>query len=141
MPSLTDFQRDAISELLNIGMGRAADALSQMAHEEVQLSVPFVDLLPVKNVTQLLGKQAGHEIGFVMTRQGNEGSGASNAFRGEHGHVRRVSVDDVDIGELSREFFGTRSVGLDDLEPLGVSRKAREHRLGRSATAGYDHGP
>ena len=62
MPSLTDLQRDAISELLNIGMGRAADALSQMAHEEVQLSVPFVDLLPVNDVTQLLGEQPADAI-------------------------------------------------------------------------------
>ncbi len=54
MPSLTDLQRDAISELLNIGMGRAANALSQMANAEVQLSVPFVYLMPVNyGLTQL----------------------------------------------------------------------------------------
>ena len=62
MPSLTDLQRDAISELLNIGMGRAADALSQMAHEEVQLSVPFVNLLPVNDVPRLLGEQPADAI-------------------------------------------------------------------------------
>ncbi len=65
MPSLTDFQRDAISELLNIGMGRAANALSQMANAEVQLSVPFVYLMPVNYVTQLLGKQASDPITVV----------------------------------------------------------------------------
>ena len=65
MPSLTDFQRDAISELLNIGMGRAANALSQMANAEVQLSVPFVYLMPVNYVTQLLGKQASDSITVV----------------------------------------------------------------------------
>ncbi len=65
MPSLTDFQRDAISELLNIGMGRAANALSQMANAEVQLSVPFVYLMPVNYVTQLLGKDASDSITVV----------------------------------------------------------------------------
>ena len=62
MHNLTDIQRDAISELLNIGMGRAADALSKMAHEEVQLSVPFIDLLPVNDVTRLLSEQASDAI-------------------------------------------------------------------------------
>ncbi len=62
MSSLTDLQRDAISELLNIGMGRAADALSQMAHEEVQLSVPLVDLLPINDVIRLLSEQASDAI-------------------------------------------------------------------------------
>ncbi len=57
MRSLTDLQRDAISELMNIGMGRAASALSQMAHDEVQLSVPLVDLVPVNNMTQFLHAQ------------------------------------------------------------------------------------
>ncbi len=65
MPNLTDLQRDAISELLNIGMGRAADALSQMAHEEVQLSVPFVNLMPVNDVTQLLREQVSDSITVV----------------------------------------------------------------------------
>ena len=58
MRNLTDLQRDAISELMNIGMGRAADALSQMAHDEVQLSVPFVDVLSIHDVTQHLQAQA-----------------------------------------------------------------------------------
>ncbi len=58
MRNLTDLQRDAISELMNIGMGRAADALSQMAHDEVQLSVPFVDVLSIHDVTQRLQAQA-----------------------------------------------------------------------------------
>ncbi len=57
MRNLTDLQRDAISELMNIGMGRAASALSQMAHDEVQLSVPLVDLVPVNNMTQFLRAQ------------------------------------------------------------------------------------
>ena len=57
MRNLTDLQRDAISELMNIGMGRAASALSQRAHDEVQLSVPLVDLVPVNDMTQFLRAQ------------------------------------------------------------------------------------
>lgn len=42
---LSELQRDAITELLNIGMGRAAAALSEMVSEEVHLSVPSVEVL------------------------------------------------------------------------------------------------
>lgn len=42
---LSELQRDAITELLNIGMGQAAASLSEMVKEEVKLSVPSVELL------------------------------------------------------------------------------------------------
>jgi chemotaxis protein CheC len=43
---LTPLQHDAITELLNIGMGQAAASLSVMVGEEVKLSIPSVELLP-----------------------------------------------------------------------------------------------
>lgn len=42
---LSEWQRDAITELLNIGMGQAAASLSQMVNEEIHLSVPSVEVL------------------------------------------------------------------------------------------------
>lgn len=42
---LTELHLDAIAELLNIGMGQATDSLSQILNEEVNLSVPSVQLL------------------------------------------------------------------------------------------------
>lgn len=44
MIGLTEIQRDVMMELLNIGMGHAASALSTMVGEEVDLYVPFADL-------------------------------------------------------------------------------------------------
>ena len=44
MIELTELQQDAIGELLNIGMGRAARSLSEMVSEEVALSVPEIEL-------------------------------------------------------------------------------------------------
>ncbi|MBV1909629.1 MAG: chemotaxis protein CheC [Kangiellaceae bacterium] len=46
MKKLTEFQQDAIAELLNIGMGSAASSLSEMVGETVILSVPSVAFLP-----------------------------------------------------------------------------------------------
>ena len=42
---LTELENDALAEIINIGMGRAADSLSQMVSEEVKLSVPVLRIL------------------------------------------------------------------------------------------------
>lgn len=53
---LDDLQRDALGELFNIGVGRAANALSQIVSSEVMLSVPNVDLVTVSTVKEMLVK-------------------------------------------------------------------------------------
>jgi len=61
MIKLNEFQQDAIGELLNIGMGRASAALSEMVGEEVELSVPKVDVISrqeaIKNISDKVGNQ------------------------------------------------------------------------------------
>ncbi len=42
---LSDEQKDAMVEMLNIGIGAAAAALSEMVDDEVKLSIPDVELL------------------------------------------------------------------------------------------------
>lgn len=54
MIKLTELQKDGIGELLNIGMGNAAESLSQMVGEEVLLSVPDIQLLPTSEVEDQL---------------------------------------------------------------------------------------
>ena len=54
MINLTELQQDAIIELLNIGMSRAASALSKIVGEEVYVSIPCVDLLSRHEVAVLI---------------------------------------------------------------------------------------
>jgi len=54
MITLTELQKDGIGELLNIGMGNAAESLSVMVGEEVLLSVPDIRLLATSNVEEQL---------------------------------------------------------------------------------------
>ncbi len=42
MDSMTDIERDALVEIFNVGVGAAADVLSQMVRESVLLSVPRI---------------------------------------------------------------------------------------------------
>jgi chemotaxis protein CheC len=45
---LNSAQRDALVELLNIGFGRAASALSQLTGQRVLLEVPQISVQPVE---------------------------------------------------------------------------------------------
>lgn len=56
MTPLSEMERDALSELSNIAMARAAKSLRQMVEYQVLLSVPNVDIVSKEAATQLLTK-------------------------------------------------------------------------------------
>lgn len=45
MTDLTDLQRDALLEIFNIGVGNAANSMSQLINEEIRLSVPKLQIV------------------------------------------------------------------------------------------------
>ena len=53
---LTYLERDALGELSNIAMARAANSLRQMVEYQVMLSVPSVEILAKEAATQLIAK-------------------------------------------------------------------------------------
>ncbi len=55
MAELTDVQLDALREMGNIGAGNAATALSQLISETIDISVPSVKLVPLDDVSYVLG--------------------------------------------------------------------------------------
>jgi chemotaxis protein CheC len=58
MVELSELQRDALGEIFNIGVGRAASSLSQIVNDEVLLSAPYVQLVQDKEASRLLlGKE------------------------------------------------------------------------------------
>ena len=52
--NLTEIELDALTEIFNVGVGRAADALSQLAGSTVRLSVPKVEMTTKQGVTNEL---------------------------------------------------------------------------------------
>jgi CheY-specific phosphatase CheX len=48
---LSELERDAIAELANVAMGRAAASLRKMVGSEIVLSVPKVEILDVQALT------------------------------------------------------------------------------------------
>jgi len=54
MLSLSELQHDALGEIFNIGVGRAAASLSQIVNDEVLLTAPEVSLIHIDQASRLL---------------------------------------------------------------------------------------
>jgi chemotaxis protein CheC len=56
MLDLTDDERDVVTELMNLGVGQAAAAFSQMIGEEISLSVPSVEVMSRADAAEALAR-------------------------------------------------------------------------------------
>lgn len=66
MITLTDDERDAVTELLNIGVGRAAAAFSRMIGEEIRMSVPSIEVCGGVDAAALLRERLPGALGGVV---------------------------------------------------------------------------
>jgi len=69
--SLSQLELDALAEVFNIGVGQAADALSQLAGSPVRLTVPQVAMVSKQGISDDLMRQGAERICAV--RQGFTG--------------------------------------------------------------------
>lgn len=51
---LTPLQIDAFTELVNIGVGKAASSLNDIVDSHIVLSVPHIDILPLKDLNTVI---------------------------------------------------------------------------------------
>jgi len=75
---LTELERDALAELSNIAMARAATSLRQMVEHQVLLSVPQVDIVSKKRASEIIG--SGQGAALVAVRQDFDGPFAGRAL-------------------------------------------------------------
>jgi chemotaxis protein CheC len=68
---LTEIERDALTEIVNIGVGRAARNLGLMIKEPVQLSVPRTELLLRREAAAILASR--EDVGLVSVGQAFQG--------------------------------------------------------------------
>jgi len=78
MIELTPLQQDALSEIFNIGMGRAAHSLSRIASDEIGLAVPTVAFATRQTAGQIIAESAGERVCSV--RQRVEGEFSADAI-------------------------------------------------------------
>jgi chemotaxis protein CheC len=75
---LTDDERDALTELANLGVGRAAASLSRMVSEPIRLSVPAVAMLTREEAACAI--EARDHARLVAVRQHFTGSFSGHAL-------------------------------------------------------------
>jgi chemotaxis protein CheC len=62
---LSELERDALGELFNLGVGRAAHSLSLMVRDEIELSAPVVNLVKPSEVASVLLGSEFRELSMV----------------------------------------------------------------------------
>ncbi|GJD48956.1 hypothetical protein OPKNFCMD_1682 [Methylobacterium crusticola] len=100
---LTELQRDAFTELVNIGVSRAAASLRRMIGVQVLLSVPSVDIVSRSAAARLIGEREDAEL--VVVHQDFDGAFAGRAlliFPQEKSRdlVRAVTGEDLSPEEV-----------------------------------------
>lgn len=75
---LTELERDALTELVNIGVSRAAASLRKMIGEQVLLSVPSVEIMAPQNAARLIGERETEDL--VAIQQQFEGAFSGRAL-------------------------------------------------------------
>lgn len=111
MTTLTALQHDTLTEIINIGMGSAAAALSTMVKDEVTISVPSISFSSVDAIKENLGELDTDELASV--RQGFEGELMGDAILLFPGNksleiVRlllsnTLTIDDSDFSDFEQE--------------------------------------
>ena len=67
---LTGIETDAIAEVMNIGAGHSATALSHLLNKDIDMSVPWVNVLPIEEVSSLVEKPEEPAFGIHLNITG-----------------------------------------------------------------------
>lgn len=76
--SLTELEHDALTEVVNIGVSRAAASLRKMVGQQVLLSVPAVDVVSRTHAAALLGERESDAL--IAVKQAFEGAFSGRAL-------------------------------------------------------------
>ena len=101
---LTLLEIDALTEIFNIGIGRAAKSLNQMVSQTVDLTIPEIEMLPNKHAKHKLDLNTAMEISAVTQRFSGDFQGqALLMFSKENGLqlVRLLLGNKIPIEDLS----------------------------------------
>ena len=109
---VTSYQVDALTELINIGVGRAAGMLNQILEAHIQLQVPSVKIFPHSQIENVLNNVATTPLSVVsLAFKGSFSGTALLAFPSESASnlVNIVTDDESDISDLDSIRVGALS--------------------------------
>ena len=109
--NLTDDQKDAVTELVNIAFSRTAAALSELTGNRVELTVPEVSAHPIAGLFPALGRFVRGEVATVHQIFGGPVSGDAFLLLDIDGATRLV-------GLLAEAGAPTSQIGASEREVL-----------------------
>jgi chemotaxis protein CheC len=111
MITMTELEQDALAESFNLSLGRAAAVFADIVSEEIQLSVPSVEILPrellIQRLVDLTGADAGRRLCCITQRYRAQEDFETDTLLlfpelGSMEIVRRMLGDtSVDIGQIT----------------------------------------
>ena len=90
--NLSPLEIDALTELVNIGVGRAASSLSDIIGEHVVLKVPHVDVLPLKELPAVMTQFNNKKHSLVLQSFQGDFTGTSALVFPPESAIRLVSA-------------------------------------------------
>jgi chemotaxis protein CheC len=103
MMNVTPYQIDALTELINIGVGRAAGMLNQILEAHVQLKVPSIRIFPHSEIEETLNTMAVTPLSLVsLAFKGSFSGTALLAFPSDSASnlVNIVAGEEPDLSDL-----------------------------------------
>jgi chemotaxis protein CheC len=100
---LSELERDALTEIVNIGVGRAASSLRKMVGGQVLLSVPAIEIVSKPRAARLISER--EEADLVAVRQDFSGAFSGRALlifpeTKSLELVRAVTHDELSVQEV-----------------------------------------
>ena len=89
---LTPLQMDAVVELMNIGIGKAASTLNQLVNTHVTLTVPSVRVMTSEQARQELGQAAKERVSAVQLSFSGKLSGSTAIFFSPENALKLANV-------------------------------------------------
>lgn len=102
--TLDELERDALTELVNIGVSRAAASLRKMVGKQVLLSIPSVEVVTQKAAAALMGQRETEDLVAIKQEFGGAFSGKALLIFPEDNSLEPVRVlvgEEMDSAEVA----------------------------------------
>lgn len=109
---LNNFHMDVLREIGNIGSGSAVTALAKMLNRRVDMQVPKVRILPMEEVSEILGDPETPVVGLLLQMKGEitadimfvlglfDAHALVHLVMGKEGLKRAAAFDEMEISAL-----------------------------------------
>ena len=112
LDTLTDMQFDVLKEIGNIGAGNATTALSQMINMKIDMNVPKVALVPLSDISGIIGSEEMVIVGIMLGMEGDITGTMMFLLKVDSAHrivnllMGTDSAPDADFGEMEYSALG-----------------------------------